>query len=87
MLFTRPLLPFCVGGTGARLSNNRMKHGKFEFEIHWIASIDLDILPGRWLMEWLPIVNSTGASGVASWLIMVDISYPVLHKRIREGSG
>ena len=26
---------------------------------------DPEILPGRWLMGWLPIVNYTGAKGVA----------------------
>jgi hypothetical protein len=32
-------------------------------------------------MGWLPIVNYAGVRG---WLIMVDVSYTTLHKRISE---
>ena len=30
-----------------------------------VSGADPEILHGRWLMGWLPIVNYTGAKGVA----------------------
>ena len=49
------------------------------------AGADPEDLHGRWLIGWLPILNYTTAEGVAAWLIMVDISYTMLHKRTGEG--
>ena len=48
------------------------------------SGADPENLHGRWLMGWLPIVNHTGAKG-GGWLIIVDISYTILHKRTGEG--
>ena len=45
---------------------------------------DPEILHGRWLMGWLPIVNYVGGGGDdpggGGWLIMVDVSDTTLHK-------
>ena len=49
--------------------------------LHVTAGADLEILHGRWLMGWLPIVNYTDACKGGGWLIMVDVSYTTLHKK------
>ena len=49
--------------------------------MHVCECADLEILHGRWLMGWLPIVNYTGARGRSGRLIMMDVSWTkaILH--------
>ena len=59
----------------------------FFLQHHRGSDADPEILHGRWLIGWLPIVNYTGARGVAQPLINNGGYLQTSHKRTGEGGG